>query len=278
MGSGLATRLANRGHIVTAYSHSASALHLPKEVRVLSDIELAARNSDFLITAVPDFVALSQVLSLTFPLEGKRVLQIATIAPWQTRKCSEIVSCRGGLLIEAPLFGSWPDAIDGTLAAAVGPKAALDDATERLLSEMLRSWSVFDELGQASAAKLALNHMMLAMTAAFATSLAYIREEGVAYPSFMDVLRSSSLQSQQFEKKFDSITQDDFRTTRFSTIHLRKDARLFLDEIKAHGLNASVVESLVKVLERAVQEGLGALDYASIARILSVEVQSKMSG
>ena len=58
-------------------------------------------------------------------------------------------------------------------------------------------------------------------------------------------------------------TCGDFNTANFSTRHLLKDIRLFLDDAKAAALNTDVLENIKRITDKTVENGIDYMDYSS---------------
>ena len=67
-------------------------------------------------------------------LAGKRVLNMATIAPHEARTLREEVEAAGGELMECTVLGSIPEARSGSLILMVGGTAEQFDAAQPLLT------------------------------------------------------------------------------------------------------------------------------------------------
>lgn len=71
-------------------------------------------------------------------LAGKTVLQMGTIGPDESRDIAAIVGAAGGDYVEAPVLGSQPEALKGTLLLMVGCAGSAEDS---------RAWPVLQALG-----------------------------------------------------------------------------------------------------------------------------------
>lgn len=77
----------------------------------------------------------------------------------------------------------------------------------------------------------------------------------------MAILHESAL----YAPTFDS----DYHHPNFSTRHLLKDLRLFYQEAAARGLTTDALERLPLLLERAINQGLGDLDYSALFELVN---------
>jgi 3-hydroxyisobutyrate dehydrogenase len=189
---------------------------------------------------------------------------MATISPRQSKEIAEIITSRGGVYLEAPVLGSLPEARSGTLIImAGGSKQVFENAlpTLRVLGTTPRYIGC---TGSAAALKLAMNQLIASLTAGFSLSLGYAIKNGVDTDLFMETVRESALYATTYDKKLQKYLQRDFGAANFSTRHLLKDIRLFIDDAKAAGLNTDALEGIERITDKSVENGLGVMDYSSI--------------
>jgi 3-hydroxyisobutyrate dehydrogenase len=85
----------------------------------------------------------------------------------------------------------------------------------------------------------------------------------------MAILRESALYAPTFDKKLPRLLKRDYHHPNFSTRHLLKDVRLFCQEAAARGLTTDALEGLPLLLERAITQGLGDLDYSVLFELVN---------
>lgn len=237
-------------------------------------------------------------------LDGKTVLQMGTIGPDDSRALSAELT--GGALgraaryVEAPVLGSQPEAAAGTLilmagtddpalwaasgdpaaagggnlapAGPAGPDAGLAAASAALAALGARlnpaASRRLGPVGAGAAAKLAFNHLIAALTVAFASSLALLEREGVDVSSggpFLALLRASALYAPTFDKKLQRMLDRDYAGPNFPTKHLAKDAGLFAAAARARGVGCGAAEGAGAVARAAAARGMGDTDYSAVA-------------
>ncbi len=274
MGEPMAARLLHRGHRLTIYNRTphktqtlvalgASACATPAE---------AVADSDWILLMLSDMAAINE--SLLMPqtlalLRGRSVLNMATISPQQSRRIAEQVTQAGGRFMECPVLGSLPEAKGGTLILMFG-------GTDNQYHEALPLLQAFGPkplyigaVGQASALKLAMNQLIASLTAAFSTSLALVRKEGVAVEKFMTVVHESALHAPTYDKKLPRMLDHNFDQPNFPLKHLLKDVRLIKDTAAENGIDTSVMAAIEKILVKGMKRGQGDLDYAALYELIS---------
>lgn len=278
LGGPIALRLASTGFAVTVWNRTVSRSELLTEAG-LGVAETAAEAllaSPVTILMLADAPAIREVLfspEAVAVLAGRTVVQMGTIAPQESRAFAAEVAAAGGEWVEAPVLGSIPQADTGTLQVMVGGTAEQLERLEPLLSCLGRDVRLVGEVGKAAALKLALNQLIGSMTAAFATSLAYVRAEGIPADLFMDVLRPSALYAPTFDKKLGRMLDAEYLNPTFPLRLLRKDIELFRRAALAAGVSPRVAEGVLDVVDVAVTRGLGDGDYSALAEGLPAAIR-----
>ena len=279
MGQAFAERYLSQGYTVRVFNRTPDNIKdLPDTgVIVCSTADELISLSSTIILMVSDAEAIGNLLSIRKhddnpeDLQGKTILQMATISPRQSKEIGEAISSCGGYYLEAPVLGSIPEAKTGTLIImAAGSKDVFDDAltTLQVLGATPR---YIGEAGSAAALKLAMNQLIAALTAGFSLSLGYAIKNGVDTDLFMDTVRESALYAKTYDKKLQKYLHRDFGTANFSSRHLLKDIRLFIDDAKAAGLNTDSLEGIERITGMAVENGMDLMDYSSIYQVICPE-------
>lgn len=197
-------------------------------------------------------------------LVGKTVIQMGTIAPAESKAIRDEVVAAGGDYLEAPVLGSIPEAKTGKLLVMVGGTPEQFERCLGVLQCFSPDPSLVGPVGTAAALKLALNQLIGSLTTAFATSLGFVLQEGVAVEIFMQILRNSALYAPTFDKKLQRMLDRNYDNPNFPAKHLLKDMNLFLSEANALALDTRTVAAVSQVLERTGELGLAEADYSAL--------------
>ena len=276
MGQAFVERYLSQGFTVRVFNRN------PDKVKNLSDMgvmvcstaEELINLSSTIILMASDAEAISNLLRLSEHdarqenLNGKTILQMATISPQQSKQIGAAISICGGRYLEAPVLGSIPEAKAGTLIIMAGGKQDVFEDVLPTLQALGTKPRYIGETGSAAALKLAMNQLIAALTSGFSLSLGYAMKNGVDVDLFMDTVRESSLYAKTYDKKLQKYLDRDFGTANFSTQHLLKDIRLIADDAKAAGLNTDALEGIERITSMAVENGMGSMDYSSIFEVI----------
>jgi 3-hydroxyisobutyrate dehydrogenase len=266
--------LHDAGHTVVAFNRTATkALPLQRQgIAVVSAADLALSQTDCALLFLTDAAAIRSTLltpACSTALNGKTIVQMGTIGPQESLDIQRDIERYGGAYCEAPVLGSLAEAKAGTLFVMVGGTQQQFTNWSHVFRSLGREPRYIGPVGRASALKLALNQLIAAETSAFALSLGFIQRSGISVDTFMAILRESALFAPTFEKKLPRLLKRDYHHPNFSTRHLLKDVTLFLHEAAARRLTTEGLNGLPALLERAIANGLGDLDYSSLFEIVN---------
>jgi 3-hydroxyisobutyrate dehydrogenase len=267
LGRPMAARLAEAGHQVVVWNRTpgktAELEALGATVATSPATAIAA--TEFTVLMLRDGPVTREVVEAVGDAVADRTLvQMATIAPGESRELAAQVTARGGRFLEAPVLGSVPQAKAGTLQVlAAGEPADVERATP-----MLQAFGVVrtvGPLGAGATMKLALNQLIPTLASAFALSLGMIRRSGADLDLFLDVLRQSTFHAKTFDQKLPMILARDFTATNFPAELMLKDVELILGETRRMGLETAVLEGVRELYQKTVDRGASRSDYSALA-------------
>lgn len=142
-----------------------------------------AKASDVIITMLPNSPQVREVaLGPNGIIEGAKpgtiVIDMSSIDPVETRSIGEALALNGIELMDAPVSGGEPKAIDGTISVMVGGRKETFDKMYDLLMTMAGSVVYVGSLGSGNIAKLANQMIVGANIAAVAEALTMATKAG----------------------------------------------------------------------------------------------------
>jgi 3-hydroxyisobutyrate dehydrogenase len=269
MGFPMAEKLLEAGFRTTVYNRTPSKAEPLGErgAGIAGTAAEAIQASEIIILMLADYPAIESVLFAndTSPdFKDRTIIQMGTILPAESLQLREMVRKSGGEYLEAPVLGSIPNVQARQLILLVG-------ATQDQFREFETVFRAFGsdiywigDVGKAAAVKLALNHLIVGLTASFSLSLGLVQKNGIDVDLFMAILRHSALYAPTFDKKLSRMLERDFGDAHFPVKHLCKDVDLVLKESQSAGLNTTVLEGIREVLERTVELGHAEADYSAL--------------
>ena len=282
LGTAIGERLLARGyrlHVWNRRQERAQAL-VAAGAQLASSPAEAVAAGELVITVLSDGPITAEVLlnQAGTALPGRLVLQVATIAPAESRDLAIALQQRGARYLETPVLGSRPEALAGCLQVMVGGDLADLERARPVLMALGGEPRHLGPVGAALHTKLALNQLIASLTHSFSLALHVVQQAGVEVETFMAILRESALYAPTFDKKLAKELADDYSNPNFPTAHLRKDLQLFLTAAAALQLETQGLRSLAELLERATAAGLDELDYSSLHRLTGTTSTQRASG
>ena len=224
----------------------------------------AAAGCDAVITVLRDGQVTRTVVAELGPLGGSCVIPMGTMGITEIRALAADVQNQNGRCLEAPVLGSRPQALQGSLLVMAGGEPELFEQQRPLLELLSEQPLLVGPIGSGSATKLALNQLIASLTHAFSLSIRLVQQAGVPVDTFMAILRNSALYAPTFDKKLQRMLDGHYSDPNFSTALLRKDLRLFLEEATAAGLQVGGLQGLDNLLEQSSGSQLDHLDYCAL--------------
>ena len=282
LGTAIGERLLARGyrlHVWNRRQERAQAL-VAAGAQLASSPAEAVAAGELVITVLSDGPITAEVLlnQAGTALPGRLVLQVATIAPAESRDLAIALQQRSARYLETPVLGSRPEALAGCLQVMVGGDLADLERARPVLMALGGEPRHLGPVGAALHTKLALNQLIASLTHSFSLALHVVQQAGVEVETFMAILRESALYAPTFDKKLAKELADDYSNPNFPTAHLRKDLQLFLTAAAALQLETQGLRSLAELLERATAAGLDELDYSSLHRLTGTTSTQRASG
>ena len=216
------------------------------------------------LTVLRDGPVTAEVVKSLGPLDGRTVVPMGTMGISESVDLADQVQLQGGAYLEAPVLGSRPEALQGDLLVMAGGEQSVFDAQLSWLSTLASQPRLMGPVGTGAAAKLALNQLIASLTHGYSLALRLVEASGLEIERFMEVLRPSALYAPTVDKKLKRMLSHQYGDPNFSTSLLRKDLLLFLKEAQLAGVNASALQGLATLLERADGTDLDSGDYCAL--------------
>jgi len=283
MGRAFVERFLSQGYTVRIFNRTQDNIKdlVDNGVVVCVSADELISASNTIILMVSNAEAINHILQLNnqtnkpADLHGKTILQMATISPTQSKAIGEAVTALGGRYLEAPVLGSIPEAQTGTLIIMAAGAKDVFEKTLPTLQVLGSAPRYIGDTGSAAALKLAMNQLIASLTAGFSLSLGYAIENGVDTDLFMETVRESALYAKTYDKKLQKYLDRDFAAANFTTQHLLKDIRLFIEDAKVAGLNTDALEGIERITSKTVEDGMDVMDYSSIYQVICPDGKSE---
>lgn len=186
MGKPMAKNLLKAGYQLIVFDINKSAVKelVQSGAEEASSSKDAASKSDIIITMLPNSPHVKNVvLGKEGVLEGAKtgaiVIDMSSIAPLVSQEISAKVKEKGITMLDAPVSGGEPKAIDGTLSIMVGGPEETFNKVKDILSVMGTSVVLVGEIGSGNTTKLANQIMVAVNIAGMSEALVLASKAGV---------------------------------------------------------------------------------------------------
>lgn len=286
MGKPMCKNILKAGYTVTAYNHSPASLDevvACGAVRAASSAEVAA-NSDVVITMVPNSPNVRDaVLGKNGILEGAKegldIIDMSSIAPLESKAIAAECLKHGVHMMDAPVSGGEPKAVDGTLSIMCGGPKALFDKYHELLMTMGASAVHCGEVnGAGNTVKLANQIIVACNIAACAEAYSLSTMAGVDPEKVFEAIRGGLAGSTVMNAKVPMMMEGNFKPGFRIDLHI-KDLNNALDT--GHGLGTPMIltSQVQEMMQWLHNNGCGSDDHSAILkyyeRITGTEVRKE---
>ena len=271
MGRPMAKNLLKAGFSLTVYDKFAKLDDLiALGAKAASSNKDVAAKSDVVITMLPNSLNVKQaILGEDGVSEGARpgtiVVDMSSIAPDAAQEIAAALKTKGVAMLDAPVSGGEPKAIDGTLAIMVGGDAKDFDSVKPVLEKMGSSVVHVGDIGAGNVTKLA-NQIIVALNiAAVAEAFVLATKAGVDPEAVFNAIKGGLAGSTVMNAKVPMILNGDFNPGGRVELHT-KDLQNVLDT--GHRLNVPLplTAGVMEVLQALISDGMRGLDHCAIVR------------
>jgi 2-hydroxy-3-oxopropionate reductase len=274
MGRPMARNLLKAGYDLTVYDIVAEAVE-----EVASDGATPASSSsevaaatDKIITMLPDSADSEKaILGPNGVLEGtsagKTIIDMSSIAPLVSQRIAAECASKGVEMLDAPVSGGEPGAINATLAIMVGGKQKIFDQNFDLLKVMGSNVVLTGDVGAGGVTKLANQIIVAANIEALAEAFVLATKAGVDPEKVFHAIRGGLAGSNVMEAKGPMMLSRNFRAGFRIRLH-QKDLRNVLQTGQELNVPLPVTALLQQMLGALVNEGEQESDHSALLKFV----------
>ncbi len=273
MGLPMAANLLKKGYAVTVYNRTDSKTAELKQLGadVAPTPAETARTAEVLFTMISDDAALTEVYYGTNGIlsgiqPGTAVFDCSTVSPSLSRRLHEDLANRHAQFFDAPVTGSKPAAVAGTLTFMVGGNADALDEHRDVIMAMGTTCIHMGPPGSGSQMKLAHNTIVGINMAGLAEGMAIAAKAGINLEAFLDVVLAGAGASRMAEIKGKRILDRDF-SNQFSLKLMLKDLQLAQQQSAVMQLPTPLLHAAETLYRIGLGRSLGEQDMSSVAQL-----------
>jgi 2-hydroxy-3-oxopropionate reductase len=283
MGKPMALNLIKAGFSLTVNDLNQDAVNQVVEagaVAANSAKEVAA-NSDVIITMLPaskhvQDVVLSENGILAGAKTGSVIIDMSSITPEVAKELAAVAAKNGVGMLDAPVSGGEPKAIDGTLAIMVGGKEDIFESIKPVLYGMGKDVILVGDNGCGVTAKLANQIIVNLNIAAMSEALVLAAKAGIDIEKMYQAIRSGLAGSAVLDAKVPLILDRNFVAGGSIAINM-KDITNVMDTAHEIGVPLPLSSQLLEIFHALKVDGKIKDDHGSIVRyyekLANVEVK-----
>jgi 2-hydroxy-3-oxopropionate reductase len=273
MGKPMAKNLLSAGHELLVYDvvkenvdiavkAGASAAGSSKEV---------AEQCMVIITMLPNSPHVKAVVCgedgvLEGAKEGTILIDMSSIAPLASQEVEKECAKKGVKMLDAPVSGGEPKAIDGTLSIMVGgDKAVFEEVKESILLKMGASAVYCGSIGAGNTTKLSNQVVVACNIAACAEAFTLARKAGVDPALVFDAIKGGLAGSTVMNAKVPMMLEGNFAPGFKIDLHI-KDLNNAIETAHATGSPLPLTALVMEMMQTLRADGFGQDDHSALAK------------
>ena len=279
MGKPMAKNLVKAGHELVVNDFNKAAV----EELVALGAEAAANNKEVaekcevVITMLPNSphvraVALGENGLVEGFKEGSILIDMSSIDPVESKSIAEELAKHGVDMLDAPVSGGEPKAIDGTISVMVGGKKESFDKYYDMLMAMAGSVVYVGEIGSGNVAKLANQIIVAVNIAAVSEALTFAQKAGADPELVYQAIRGGLAGSTVLDAKAPMMLAGNYKPGFRIELHI-KDLNNALNAGHAIAAPLPLTGQLMEIMQGLKADGCEKDDHSAI-----VKYYEKISG
>ena len=196
---------------------------------------------------------------------GTVLIDMSSIDPTESKDIGAELAKKGIDMLDAPVSGGEPKAIDGTLSVMVGGKKELFDKYYDMLMVMAGSVVYVGELGSGNVAKLANQIVVAVNIAAVSEALTFAKKAGTDPELVYQAIRGGLAGSTVMDAKAAMMLSRHFKPGFRIELHI-KDLNNALNAAHAISSPVPLTGQLMEIMQGLKADGYEKEDHASIVK------------
>ena len=262
MGRPMAKNLVKAGYDLTVYDLNEEAVAdlVSCGARAADSSREASLEAEVVITMVPNSPQVREVVlgkdgMAEGASEGTVLIDMSSIDPTESRSIGMELKKYGIEMMDAPVSGGEPKAIEGTLSVMVGGRRELFDRYYDMLMVMAGSVVYVGKLGAGNVAKLANQIIVAVNIAAVSEALTFAKKAGTDPELVYQAIRGGLAGSTVLDAKAPKMFRGDFKPGFRIELHI-KDLGNEINEAHADSSPVLITGQLIEIMQALKVEKL----------------------
>lgn len=272
MGKPMAKNILKAGYDLTVFDLNTSNMEevAAAGAKKAASVQEIGANCDVILTMLPNSPHVKSVMLgeggvIETIREGCVFIDMSSINPLASKEIAAALAKKGVRMLDAPVSGGEPKAIDGTLSFMVGGDQDLFDEYKPLLSSMGASVVRCGDIGAGNTTKLA-NQVVVALNIAAVSEAFMLAEKAGVDPHLVfDAIKGGLAGSTVMNAKAPMILEGNFKPGFRIDLHI-KDLANALDTGHDVGAPLPLTAAVMEMLQTLRADGCGSDDHSGIAK------------
>ena len=196
---------------------------------------------------------------------GSVLIDMSSIAPLASKEIAEALAAKGIEMLDAPVSGGEPKAINGTIAVMAGGKKEVFDAHYDLLMAMAASVVYVGDIGAGNIAKLCNQVVVAINIAAVSEAMVLAKKAGVSPDLVYQAIRGGLAGSTVMDAKAPMMMDRNFKPGFRIDLHV-KDMNNVMDTAHSVGVPLPLASLVMEIMQAIKQDGCGIEDHSSMVK------------
>lgn len=273
MGKPMAKNILKAGYSdLTVFDLSQAAVEevVAAGAKAAANVQEIGANCDVILTMLPNSPHVKSVMlgedgvAKTIK-EGTVFIDMSSINPIASKEIAAELAKKGVKMLDAPVSGGEPKAIDGTLSFMVGGEQEVFDTYKPLLETMGASVVRCGEIGAGNTTKLA-NQVVVALNIAAVSEAFMLAEKAGVDPHLVfDAIKGGLAGSTVMNAKAPMIMEGNFKPGFKIDLHI-KDLNNAIETGHTVGAPLPMTAAVMEMMQMLHADGCGQDDHSAIAK------------
>jgi 3-hydroxyisobutyrate dehydrogenase-like beta-hydroxyacid dehydrogenase len=265
IGGAIAANLVADGNEVVVFDLDAAAMEAVTGASVASDVSSLAAQTEITLLSLPTPEVVNAVADAwaSAAQPGSILVDLSTNSPAAVRALGGRLAASGHHLVEAPLTGGAIGAERRMLVFMMGGDDEAVGRVQPVLEPLGRATFHVGALGLGNTMKLLNSLIAFTTTWVSLEGLSFATKAGIEVRDAVEILRTAGASNFYIDRQVETIDGRG-RPTQFALALAAKDAGLIVDSGQELGVPTPVAAAIRGVLDRAVDQGLGEVDWSEL--------------
>ncbi len=273
MGKPMGKNLVKKGYDLMVFDLNKAAVAELVEcgAKAAENTRELAENCDVILTMLPNSPHVKSVMLegenavANYVKEGTVFIDMSSINPVASREISDALAKKGVVMLDAPVSGGEPKAVDGTLAFMVGGPEDVFEAHKELLGAMGSSVVRCGDIGAGNVTKLCNQVVVAINIAAVSEAMMLGQLSGVEPEKIFEAIKGGLAGSTVMNAKAPMMMDQNFKPGFRIDLHI-KDLTNVVDAAKVVDAPLPLTSQVMEMMKILHRDGDGACDHSALMK------------